>query len=73
MHHRNNFATNPFSGADKSVTGSVSGYQRPPIFFKKVAYVVGKITKEYLYDTLKVEVLPNKSNSKKAQFLQLMS
>ena len=51
----------------------ILGCHLPPHILKKVAHVVGKMSKENPYDNLKREVLARTSNSKEAQLRQLMS
>ena len=51
----------------------ILGCHLPPHILKKVAHVVSKMPKENPYDILKQEVLARTSNSKEAQFRQLMS
>ena len=50
-----------------------SGCHQPSLIFKNVAHVARKRPKVNSYDTLKREVLALTSNSKEAQFRQLMS
>ena len=51
----------------------IPGCHLLPHILKKVAHVVAKMPKENPYDTLKREVLACTSNSKEAQFRQVMS